>query len=414
MKIIWENKPIDYKLFFAILFLMIFWMIMISSVSVYSSFRVTDLMVKRWEIQESYNYFYVIRNIIHVVISLLILWIVVKTPYKIFQKYAKHIFWVVIFLLIFVLIKWVSLKWASGWISIPWIPFTIQPTEFLKFSIIIFLAAFFKQYKTILSDFKQWFLPFVWIIWLVVILVWLQPDFWTLLVVLPVSFIMYFVTWSNIKHLLILGVLWIFLVLWVYSAWKYDKNDLETKNKLSYITDRIDNFLEDNKTAIKSKTINYQTEQGLIAIWSWWFFGLWFGNSIQKFGYLPEVQWDFIYSVIVEELWFFGSFILVSIYLYIWYRGFYIASRVDDLFAKYSSIGISSWILLQAFMNIWVNLNIVPLTWITLPFVSYGWSSLLSLAIATWFLLNVSRFIEDKPKYARLAKQNNMFSFKFR
>ncbi len=400
------SKSVDYRLFFAVIFLVIFWMIMISSVSVYSSFRVTDLMVKKWLIEESYNYFYVIRNISHVIISLLLLVLVVKTPYKFFQKYATHIFGFVLFLLVFVLIKGMSLKWASGWINIPWLPFTIQPTEFLKFSLIIYLAYFLKKYKGFLSDFKQWFLPFVWIIWLVIILVWLQPDFWTLMVVLPVSVIMYFVTWSNIKYLLLLWALGIVLILWVYNAWKYDKNIPETRNKLSYITDRIDNFLEDNQTAIKSKTINYQTEQWLIAIWSWGFFGLGFWESIQKFGYLPEVQWDFIFSVIVEELWFFGAFILLNIYLYIGYRWFYIASRVDDLFLKYSSVWISSWILIQAFTNIWVNLNIVPLTWITLPFVSYGWSSLLALSIAIWFLLNASRYIQDKPKYARLEKRS--------
>ena len=389
-------------------------MIMISSVSVYSSFRVTDLMAKRWSIEEAYNYFYVIRNITHVLISFVILWLVAKTPYKIFQKYSKHIFWVVLFLLVFVLIKWVNLKWASGWISIPGVPFTIQPTEFLKFSLIIFLAAFFKQYKKVLSDFKQWFRLFLWIIGLVVLLVWLQPDFWTLMVVLPVSAIMYFVTWANIKYLAILWILGLFLSTSIYSAWKYDKNIEGDRNNLSYITDRIDNFLEDNKTAIKSKTINYQTEQGLIAIWSWGFFGLWFGESIQKFWYLPEVQGDFVFSVIVEELGFFGAFVLVSIYLYIGYRGFYIASRVDDLFAKYSAIGISSWILIQAFINIWVNLNIVPLTWITLPFISYGWSSLLSLAIAIWFLLSVSRHMEEKAKYGRISKGNNIFNFRFK
>lgn len=395
-------QSIDYKLFFAVLVLIIFWMIMISSVSVYSSFRVTELMSKKWLITEPYNYFYVIRNISHVVISLVVMWIVAKTPFRLFKKYSKEIFIWTLFLLVFVLIKWLTFKWAAWWISIPWIPFTIQPTEFLKFSIIIYLAVFFKRYKAYLSDLHKWFLPFLWIIWVVVLLVWLQPDFWTLMVILPISVIMYFATWAKVKNLLILWALWFLLIWFVYTLWKYDKDNLETRSKLSYITDRIDNFLEDNKTAIKSKTINYQTEQGLIAIWSGWFFWLGFGESIQKFGYLPEVQWDFIFSVVAEELWFLWAFVLISIYLYIWYRGFYIASQVDNLFAKYASVGVSSWILIQAFINIWVNLNVVPLTWITLPFVSYGWSSLLALSIAMWFLLNISRYVDDKPKYTRL------------
>lgn len=76
------------------------------------------------------------------------------------------------------------------------------------------------------------------------------------------------------------------------------------RNSLTYITDRVDNFLSDNQTAIESKSINFQTEQGLIAIGSGGFFGLGFGKSVQKFGYLPEVQGDFIFSVVAEELGF--------------------------------------------------------------------------------------------------------------
>jgi len=404
-----KSKPVDYRLFFTVLVLMLFGMIMISSVSVYSSFKVTDAMVKSWLIAESYNYFYVIRNISHIIISLIFLWIVTKIPYRFFQKNINYIFIWILFLLVFVLIKWMSLKWATWWINIPWIPFTIQPTEFLKFWLILFLANFLQNYKPYLSDLYKWFLPFLWIIWLVVMLVWLQPDFWTLMVLLPVSFIMYFATWADVKKLLILVILGFMLIVSVYFAWTYDKKNPEDRNKLSYITDRIDNFLADNQTAIKNKTINYQTEQGLIAIWSWWFFGLWFGSSIQKFGYLPEVQWDFIFSVIVEELGFIWAFILVNTYLYIVWRWFYIASKVDDLFAKYSAIWISTWFFIQTFINIWVNLNIVPLTWITLPFVSYGGSSLISLCIAVWFLLSISRHMQDRHKYVRFEKVSNIW-----
>jgi cell division protein FtsW (lipid II flippase) len=96
------KKEIDYKLFFSVITLMIFWMIMVSSVSVYWSFRVTDIMARSWEIDEAYNYFYVIRNISHIVISWVILAVLVKFKYSFFEKYAKYIFWANIFLLIFI------------------------------------------------------------------------------------------------------------------------------------------------------------------------------------------------------------------------------------------------------------------------------------------------------------------------
>jgi len=403
------KKNVDYKLFFSVLFLIIFWMIMISSVSVYSSFRVTDLMVKKWTIKESFNHFYVLRNIWHVIISLLWLWIISKIHYSFFEKYSKYIFWICLVLLTIVLIIWINLKWARWWISIDWVPFTIQPTEFLKIWLILFLASFFKKFKWYLSDFQKWLLPFTWILWIVLILVWLQPDFWTIMVIIPISVIMFFYAGANIKHLLILLILWIFFSGSIYLAWDYDKKTWKNLNNLWYITQRIDNFLADNEDAIKKEKINYQTEQALIAIWSWWFSWLWFGKSIQKFWYLPEVQWDFIYSVIVEELWFLWGLFILWIYLYIWYRWFYIALMSTDLFAKYVSVWVSSWILMQAFINIWVNLNIVPLTWITLPFISYWGSSLLSLMIWLWILLNISRYIENNKKNKRKIRNKNMF-----
>ena len=191
--------------------------------------------------------------------------------------------------------------------------------------------------------------------------------------------------------------------------WDYDKKTWKNLNNLWYITQRIDNFLANNKEAIRNKTINYQTEQALIAIWSWGFTWLGFWQSIQKFWYLPEVQWDFIFSVIIEELWFLWGFILLSLYLYIWYKWFYIASKIQDVFAELTAVWISSWIVLQAFINIWVNLNIVPLTWVTLPFISYWWSSLLSLMIALWVLLNISRYVDEKQSLYRTNKNKLLF-----
>jgi cell division protein FtsW len=390
-----KTKNIDYKLFFTITALIVFGMIMISSVSVYSSYRVTNLMVARWQIQEAYNYFYVLRNIIHVIISFLVMIFVVKFNYQFFEKYSKQIFWLAILMMIIVLWVWITLWWATWWISIPWIPFTIQPSEFLKIWLIIFLAFFFKKYHWYLSDFKKWFLPFMWILWGVIILLALQPDFWTIMVTAPIAVIMYFYAWMNIKHLLVMATLWFLLIFSVYSIWEYDKTTGKNLNTLWYVRQRIDNFLAKNEDAIKNQTINDQTKQALIAIWSWGFKGKWFWSSIQKFWYLPEVQWDFIFSAIVEELWFLGGTIIVLLYMYIGYRWLYIASRVKDKFAKFASIWIVSRILIQAFINIWVNLNIVPLTWLTLPFVSYWGSSLLSLMIWLWILLSISRDVDE-------------------
>lgn len=387
-------KQVDYKLFFTVFSLIIFGMIMISSVSVYSSYKVTSIMAKTWAISDAYNYFYVFRSIVHVLISLVLLLIFVKIPYKYYEKHAKWLFVWSLVLLVTVLIIWASWNWARWWIDLPFLPFAIQPTEFLKITLIIYLAYFFKQNHKNITSFQNSFMPFLVIIGFVALLIALQPDFWTILILVPLSVIIFFSAGANVKYLWVLFLMWMLFATMIYNIWKYDKTIPDSRNKLSYITDRVDNFLDDSEDSIKNKTINYQTEQWLIAIWSGWFSGLWFGASVQKFGYLPEVQWDFIFSVIVEELGFLGAFVLISLYLFIWYRWFYIAFHSADLFARYVAIGITSRFLMQAFINIGVNLNVIPLTWVTLPFVSYGWSSLISSIIWLSILLNISRDID--------------------
>lgn len=388
------QKQVDYKLFFTVFSLIIFWMIMISSVSVYSSYKVTSIMAKAWTITDAYNYFYVFRSIIHVAISLVLLLLFVKIPYKYYEKHAKHLFVWSIILLISVLIIWATWNGARWWIDLPFLPFAIQPTEFLKITLIIYLAYFFKMNHKNITSFENSFLPFLAIIWFIVLLIALQPDFWTILLLVPLSVLIFFRAWANVKYLGTLFLIGIVFAFSIYNIWKYDKSHPELKNKVSYITDRIDNFLDDSEDAIKNKTINYQTEQALIAIWSGWFSGLWFWASIQKFWYLPEVQGDFIFSVIVEELWFLWALIILWMYMFIWYRWVYIAFHSTDLFARYVAIWITSRFLLQAFINIWVNLNILPLTWVTLPFISYGGSSLISCVIGLAILLNISRDID--------------------
>lgn len=403
-------KNIDYKLFLTVLWLIIFWVITISSVSVFSSYLVTTKMVNSWKIKEAYNYFYLVRSISYIVISLVTIWICSKIHFKFFEKYSKIFLGISTLLLIYVLLKWEQYNWATWWISIPGLPMLIQPTEFLKISLIVFLWALFAQYNNLLKSFKSWFLPFLGILSVVVILVWLQPDFWTLMVLLPITVIMFFYAWANKKHILWFWAIWIILFLIVYSLWEYDKTTQEKTNTLWYITQRVDSFFKSNEELFTEKLEKtHQTRQWLITIWSWGFSGKWFWQSIQKFWYLPEVQWDFIFAVIIEELWFRWGFLLILAYLYLGYRWFYISYNVRDPFAKYTSLWITSLILFQAFINIWVNLNIVPLTWVTLPFVSYGGSSLLASSIWIWILLSISREIEEKPKYARMAKSRFIF-----
>jgi cell division protein FtsW len=397
-----EKKHIDATLVFLILALVIFWLIMMSSVSVYSSNTVTERMVALGKLTASNNYFYLQRHLMYVLIGIFALAVTSKIPYSFLERHAKHIFGGTLVLLTAVLFVWEEYNGARGWLNIPGIP-SIQPVEFMKIGLILMLAYFIKKKRNVLHDLTDGFLPYFVMVGAVFFLLILQPDFGSILILAPVVIALYFVGWGNSKYIGI-SILVSLIGAWsVYGlgkiviAWESGKN----KNPLNYISLRIDNFIRDSKELIEKPNPDgkdYQTKQWLIAIGSGGFFGLGFGKSIQKFGYLPEVQWDFIFSVIVEELGFIGACVVIGIYFMIAYRGYLIARSVKDPFAQYVAFGITTLIFVQAGINIWVNLNIVPLTGVTLPFVSYGGSSLLSMLVCVGILLSISRHREYRPQ----------------
>lgn len=397
-----EKKHIDAPLVFLTLALVIFGLIMMSSVSVYWSNSLTTRLVERGILDETNNYYYLIRHIKSIFIGIIALIIASKIPYTFLEKYAKNLFTITFILLVAVLFVGEEYNGAKWWLNIPLLP-SIQPVEFMKIWLIILLAYYAKKKKHVMREFSDWFMPFFLIVWAVFWLLILQPDFWSILIMAPVVIGLYFIWWGSSRYLGMAFLICSLGATSVYLLWKIEMiNDSgKNTNRLNYISQRIDNFIRDNKELIEKPNPDgkdYQTKQWLIAIGSWGFFGLGFGKSIQKFGYLPEVQWDFIFSVIVEELWFFWAFMLISIYLAIVYRWFLIARSVKDIFAQYLAFGITLLIFVQAGINIGVNLNIVPLTWVTLPFVSYGWSSLLSMLICIGILLSISRHREYKPQ----------------
>ena len=159
-------------------------------------------------------------------------------------------------------------------------------------------------------------------------------------------------------------------------------------DKFSYITTRFQSW-QDPLSDIRGDTA--QTYQGLLAIGSGGLFGLGFGESRQKYLYLPESQNDFIFSVICEELGFVGALVVIFLFLMFIIRGFYIASRAKDRFGMLIAVGIVMQIGSQALLNIAVACNAFPNTGISLPFFSYGGTALMLQLAEVGILLNISR-----------------------
>ncbi len=188
-----QTKTIDYTIFFVVLGLIVFGMIMISSVSVYPSYKVTSLMVNAGKLDAPNNHFYLLRNISHVITGLFIFAFVAKTPYQVFEKYSKQIFFGGLLLLIAALSIGVAYNGAKGWIDIPFLPFSLQPVEFMKLATILYFASFLKKKKSKVADVWEGFIPYMALLTVIVILLVLQPDFGSILLITPIAIGMFFV-----------------------------------------------------------------------------------------------------------------------------------------------------------------------------------------------------------------------------
>lgn len=400
-----QKKEVDAVFSIIIIAMLFFGLVMISSVSVYSSYTITLKQVLKGVLDEPNNSYFMVRTIMYVVMGIVVMTIFSKIPYDFFEKYAKQFFWGSVIFLAAVFIPWVGAEYhgATGWIDLPWLP-SIQPVEFAKLSLIIMLAFFLKRRKAMMKDVSMGVIPYFLHAGVVVILLMLQPDFGSILILSPIVLAMYFVGNGNVRFVAIAILVVIVGAVGVYGLGKA----FGEQTKLWYISKRVDNFLRSNKDIAQTKNSGNNDDQlrnGFIAIGSGGFWGLGFGASIQKFGYLPEVYGDFIFSVIVEELGFVRGTILIWFYLFIAYRWYNIARSVKDLFWKYVAFGITTWFVVQAFINIGVNLNVIPLTGVTLPFVSYWGSSILSLCMAAGIVLSISRHREVRPQNLSEALQ---------
>lgn len=256
---------------------------------------------------------------------------------------------------------------AHRWINLQF--FILQPAEFVKLSLAIYLAAWFSNKE------KGRFTAFMLLIGLVWILIMLQPDMGTASIVMFEALAVYFLSGGNLRHFLMLGPALLgagaFVVLLA-----------------PYRAARLTSFL---KMGDSLEGASYHVKQILIALGSGGIFGVGAGNSLQKFAYLPENTTDSIFAIIGEEFGFIGSSLLVLVFAVIVWRGFFIASHAKDTFGKLLAGGIISFIGIQTIINLSAMTALIPLTGVPLPFISYGGSALIVDLAAIGILLNIAK-----------------------
>jgi cell division protein FtsW len=294
--------------------------------------------------------------------------IVSQINYRIFEKLAIPAFVISVLFLLGVLIPGVGSKLlgARRWLYIG--PISIQPGEFVKLSLAIYLAKVAEKEKQLLS----YFIPVL----LVVILIMLQPDLGTTLVVLCIGMSQIFVSGINLLYFLGASVIGILGSAGLILTSTYRRARLMT-------------FLQQSQDPLGR---DYHIRQILLALGSGGLLGVGLGQSRQKFLFLPEAATDSVFAIIGEEVGFIGAFIIIFLlFMYIAFA-FRIAKNAPDKFSKVLATGITMWISAQIIFNIASNVALVPLTGIPLPFFSYGGSALTMLLFSTGILLNISKY----------------------
>ncbi len=372
--------PFDHVLGITIVGLAIFGLIMISSASVYESYQAYVRQgIDCTALDANCNDFYFWRQVRNILVAIPFGLIAAAIPYLFWRKAAPALFVASILLLIALFIPGLSTGWGTSqsWLTIP-ILNSVQPVEIAKLGLIFYLARWMEGRKDAIATIENGFIPFAVILGIIVILLILQPDFGSVLVMTLVATAIYFAAGARVKPIVVGGIIAVTLAVLIVNVGGMD-----------YVKNRFAAFID---PSLDPEGIGFQVKQSLIAVGKGGIFGAGLEGSTQRFGYLPEVQSDAIYAATSEAFGFFGSTIVAGFFLLIAYRGFRIAEAVPDRFGQLAAVGLSAVLAGQAFVHIGVNIALLPYTGITLPFVSYGGSSLATSFVIGGILLNISKY----------------------
>jgi cell division protein FtsW len=333
--------------------------------------------------------FFLKKQLIYAVVGVTLMLVVRRIPYQMYNRLVYLILLISLILLILVLIPGIGvrIRSASRWIKFG--PLVIQPSEFAKLAIIIFLAYSMARKQEKIRFFSIGFLPHIVVAGIFILLIEKEPDFGTALALAGITFLMLFVGGTRLTHILLVILSASPLVVYVIL-----------KNKMRL--ERVVTFVDPWKYAQES---GYQLVHSLYAIGSGGFWGLGIGKSREKLFYLPDSHTDFIFAILAEELGFLGVITVISLFAILIIRGLIISLRAQDTFGAYLAMGLTALIGLQAAINMAVVSGLMPTKGLSLPFLSYGGSSLLVNMIAVGILLNISSNTQQpKESFRRVIK----------
>ncbi|MCC6915995.1 MAG: putative lipid II flippase FtsW [Nitrosomonas sp.] len=343
-------------------------------VMVYSA----SISVAESKFGEGDSYHFLGRQALYMLLGIVLGQYCFRIPLRWWQTYSHYLLGLGILLLIAVLIPGLSheINGSRRWIPLVFINF--QPSELMKLFILIFTADYVVRKAAFKDHFLKGFLPILALLTVVSLLLLMEPDLGATIVIAAIALSVMFMNGMNWKMFLgLAGLVPVLIALLVIIE--------------PYRMDRINAIFDPWNDPFNK---GYQLTHALIAfgLGEWWGAGL--GSSVEKLSYLPEAHTDFMFAVLAEELGFAGVATVISLFFFLLMRIFKVgraAARLGDQFGSLVAQGIGVWLGLQAFINMGVNMGLLPTKGLTLPFMSYGGSSIVINCVAVAILLRIDR-----------------------
>jgi cell division protein FtsW len=361
------RSHIDWMLFLSVAALMLFSVAFVYSASAYFA------DVKFGSSEKLF-----LTHTTRVMVGFVLIIIFAKIDYHIWQKYSKPILLIGIGALVFVLVGGTVIKGARRWINIGFLGF--QPSELAKFALVLHLAAMLAEKKLYIKDLHRTFVPMMFWIGAVCVLIALQPNFSTASVIFGISMMLMFI--GNVNVLYLLGT----IAAGVAGGSVYALMKEYRIKRLMAFPEQMRSIFDE--TAWRG--MNYQLQQAILAFGNGGAFGVGPGQSRQRDWFLPESYGDFIFSIIGEEYGYVGILMIIAAFGVIIWRGFKIARAAQDDFGRYLAAGITLTFTVYAIINMGVTSGLLPTTGLPLPFISYGGTAILFYTVALGVLLNIS------------------------
>ena len=320
--------------------------------------------------------YFLVRQLLWVGAGSIGLIIAARIDYRRWRSLSLPIMLLCIAMLVLVLVPGIG---SSSYGAVRWIklgPLQVQPSEIAKLAMTLYLADWLARRGSIVAQLLKGLLPFAIIVGVVSVLVAVQPDLGTTAIIIAVSGFVFFVGGANLLHIALLGMAGVGAGLALLA------------HLSGYQMDRLRAFLDPWSDV---QGFGWHTAQGLIALGSGGLFGSGLGNGLQKYYWIPNAHTDAIFAIIGEELGFVGCMGVLALFGVVAWRGFLIAWRGPDMFARLFATGLTCMLTIQTLVNIAVVTNSLPYTGVTLPLVSFGGSSTVISLVAVGLLLNISR-----------------------